>query len=326
MSENQPKISVIVPVYKAEAYLHRCVDSLLAQTFQDFEILLIDDGSPDCSGKICDEYARKDKRVRVFHKENGGVSSARQCGMDNAQGEYTIHADPDDWVEPNMLEELYKKAKEEDADIVCCNYWEDSSKGSIEYKYDYREETWLQIKNSIPEVLNSSLWNKLIRKNLYDKYNIRLFKGVNMQEDLGVTLRLRMLSRKTVIISKALYHYNKLNTKSMTFQPNLNYVEDQIICASLLEEWFKNNVERHEDWGQLINMIKFLAKSSLFLYPSIQDLKRWKTIFPETNGFVLKYTQLSLFSRIPMWLALHKCGWLGKSLINLKYKLYLLLK
>ena len=107
--DKQPAVSVIVPVYKAENYLCHCVDSLLAQTFPDFEILLIDDGSPDHSGDICDEYARKDSRVRVFHKENEGVSSTRQCGIDNAKGEYTIHADPDDWVEPDMLEELYKK-------------------------------------------------------------------------------------------------------------------------------------------------------------------------------------------------------------------------
>ena len=112
-----PKISVIVPVYKAEAYLHRCIDSLLAQTFFDFEILLVDDGSPDRSGEICAEYARKDRRVRVFRKNNGGVSSARQCGIDNVVGEYSIHVDPDDWVEPTMLEELYEKAKKEAAPL-----------------------------------------------------------------------------------------------------------------------------------------------------------------------------------------------------------------
>ena len=116
-----PVISIIVAVYKAESCLRRCVDSLLAQTFQDYEILLVDDGSPDRSGEICDEYARKDNRVRVFHKENGGVASARQCGMNNARGEYVIHADPDDWVEPNMLEELYGKAKEENADMIICD-------------------------------------------------------------------------------------------------------------------------------------------------------------------------------------------------------------
>lgn len=86
--ESSPKISVIVPVYKAEKYIHRCIDSLLAQTFKNFELLLIDDGSPDNSGKICDEYACIDSRVRVFHKGNGGVSSARQYGLEQAAGEY----------------------------------------------------------------------------------------------------------------------------------------------------------------------------------------------------------------------------------------------
>lgn len=122
-SMNMPKVSVIVPVYKAEGYLHRCVDSILAQTFIDWELLLIDDGSPDRSGEICDEYAQKDSRVRVIHKENGGVSSARQRGLDESVGEYTIHADPDDWVEPTMLAEMYQKAKHEDADIVMTDFF-----------------------------------------------------------------------------------------------------------------------------------------------------------------------------------------------------------
>lgn len=106
MNEKQPKISVIVPVYKAEVYLHRCVDSILAQTFQDFEVLLVDDGSPDRSGEICDEYARKDQRVRVFHKENGGVSSARNLGLDNAKGEWATFVDSDDYVENSYLSDF----------------------------------------------------------------------------------------------------------------------------------------------------------------------------------------------------------------------------
>lgn len=120
--ENLPKISIIVPVYKAEPYLHRCVDSILAQTFTEWELILVDDGSPDQSGKICDEYAKKDQRVKVIHKVNGGVSSARQKGLDEARGEYTIHADPDDWAEPNMLEELYNEASKKEADMVMCDF------------------------------------------------------------------------------------------------------------------------------------------------------------------------------------------------------------
>lgn len=112
-----PKISVIVPVYKVEKYLHRCVDSILAQSYTDFELLLIDDGSPDNSGAICDEYAAKDSRVRGFHKENGGVSSARNLGLDNARGEWVSFVDSDDWLESRCLETLTQHL---DADLIRC--------------------------------------------------------------------------------------------------------------------------------------------------------------------------------------------------------------
>ena len=101
-----PKISVIVPVYNTEKYLRRCIDSVLAQTYQDFELLLIDDGSKDSSGAICDEYAAKDARVRVFHKENGGVSSARNLGLDNARGEWVTFVDSDDYIEKKLSQVL----------------------------------------------------------------------------------------------------------------------------------------------------------------------------------------------------------------------------
>lgn len=111
MENKNPKISVIVPVYNVEKYLRRCIDSILAQTFTDFELLLIDDGSKDSSGEICDEYARNDERVRVFHKENGGVSSARNLGLDNAKGEWVSFVDADDIIYSNNLDILFEVAR-----------------------------------------------------------------------------------------------------------------------------------------------------------------------------------------------------------------------
>lgn len=101
-----PKISIIVPVYNAERYLHRCIESILAQTFKDFELLLIDDGSKDNSGYICNEYAGKDERVKVWHKENGGVSSARNVGLDNVKGEWVTFVDSDDYISSNYFDNL----------------------------------------------------------------------------------------------------------------------------------------------------------------------------------------------------------------------------
>lgn len=126
-------ISVIVPVYKAEKYLHRCVDSILAQSYTDFELLLIDDGSPDNSGAICDEYAAKDSRVRVFHKKNGGVSSARNLGLDNARGEYVTFCDSDDYVGEDWLV-VYSEAIKEILDFAIQGIYYINNKGDLETK------------------------------------------------------------------------------------------------------------------------------------------------------------------------------------------------
>ena len=216
-----PKISIIVAVYKAEAYLHRCVDSLLAQTFRDFEILLVDDGSPDNSGKICDDYAKQDARIRVFHKENGGVSSARQCGMEHVRGEYVIHADPDDWVEPNMLEELYAKAEESDADMVICDLYDEYE---CYTKYSCQRPESLATSCVLVEIssgkLYTSLTNKLVRVKSYKINNIRFPLGINRGEDDYVVIYLLNKINSVAYLPRAYYHvdrYSNVNSLSKNY-------------------------------------------------------------------------------------------------------------
>ena len=214
-----PKISVIVAVYKAEAYLHRCVDSLLAQTFQDFEILLIDVGCPYNSGKICDEYEKQDARNRVFHKYMGGVGSARQCGIDHARGEYTTHVDSDDWVEPTMLEDLYRKAKEEDADMVLSDFY-------LEYrdniKYEKQQPSSLKIKSILLDLLvkgkvRVSLCGRLIRLSCYRDNNIKFPLHLKYGEDDCVLIKLIYKMRKISYLPYAYYHYDQYsNQNSLT--------------------------------------------------------------------------------------------------------------
>ena len=203
----QPKISIIIPIYKAEKYIHHCIESILAQTFKDFEVLLIDDGSPDKSGEICDKYAELDCRVRVFHNENGGVSFARQFGIDNARGEYTIHADPDDWVEPDMLEDLYAKAQEEDADMVMCDYFVNFKN---EQQYRKSQPSALDHKTVLKEMflqLTCSCWNKLIRRSCYIKYGIKFDPELSYCEDLMFNSSLLLHDIRISYIPKAYYHY-----------------------------------------------------------------------------------------------------------------------
>lgn len=254
-----PKISVIVPVYKAEKYLHKCVDSILAQTFTDFEVLLVDDGSPDRSGEICDEYAARDSRVKVFHKENGGVSSARQCGMDHAEGEYTIHADPDDWVEPTMLEELYRKAKEEDADMVMCDYYANYSQKQV---YIRQKPSALDHETVLKEMfyhLHGSCCNKLIRRSVWMKYHIEFPKDLNYCEDLYVNTWLLKHDIKISYTGKAFYHYEQtINADSLVRHVSENIIDSlrvKLKCI-LPYSFYKQTIKPAFSYRKAIRLFK----------------------------------------------------------------------
>lgn len=211
----QPQISIIVPIYNVEQYLQSCLDSIIAQTYKDWELLLVDDGSLDKSGAICDEYAKKDVRIRVFHKENGGVSSARQKGQDEARGEYTIHVDPDDWVESTMLEDLYVKAKNENAEMVICDYY--VNEGSRQY-YINQKPTKLDNKVVLRELfqqLHGSCYNKLVKLACYSG-KVNFPKGINCCEDLIWCIQVLKCNPKISYINKAYYHYMITTTNSQS--------------------------------------------------------------------------------------------------------------
>ena len=137
-------ISIVVPVYKSEKTLAGCLDSLLAQTYQDIEVICVIDGSPDRCGEICDSYAEKDGRVKVIKRENGGVSSARNRGIDEANGKYLSFVDSDDYIESNMLEKLYSAAEASDADLTVCGYYTEDEHGNKKESVAYRgHKSWL---------------------------------------------------------------------------------------------------------------------------------------------------------------------------------------
>lgn len=224
--EKFPEISIIIPVFKAEKYLSKCIESILNQTFSNFEVLLIDDGSPDMSGSICDDYQKKDKRVRVFHKKNGGVSSARQCGIDNAHGVYTIHVDPDDWVEPNMLFELYCKAKEDKSDMVLCDYYVNFPN---KQKYITQRPSALQHDVVLKDLFNhlhGSCCNKLIRLSCYKDFNVSFPLDLNCREDLFVVASIVTNNIKISYINKAYYHYVQcINDNSLVSNEKVEMIE-----------------------------------------------------------------------------------------------------
>lgn len=199
-------------------------------------------------------------------------------------------------------------------DIVCCNFIEEHNRFNSIIKYSYMEENIDIVKKSVPTVLNSSLCNKIIRKDLYLNNNICWFNGVNMQEDLGITLRLRVLSKKTVIVPQAFYHYNLQNAGSITSAPRLSCVNEQIPCAKLLTQWFEDNMGY--EYVPLLKRIRFWAKSPLIIHRSLFDSKRWKLVFPETNNEVWKMSQkMPFYNRIPIWLVAHDMDRLAQTFV-----------
>ena len=253
-----PSISIITPVYKAESYLRDSIESILAQTFTNFELILVNDGSPDNSGAICDEYAKKDPRVKVVHKANGGVSSARQCGIDNAIGEYTIHADPDDNVDPTMLQELYDKAIAESADIVICDYYS-HKKGKKRYNAQEPQSVTAKelLKQYLRQELHGALWNKLIKRELYTKHNITFPKEMTRWEDLFVVCSiLNSSNAKVAYLAKAFYHYNQsINNNSLARKKDHKGLQSQILFV----EYFQETLPL-EEYSEEIYKIKAATK------------------------------------------------------------------
>ena len=285
----QPEVSVIVPVYNAEKYLRKCVDSLLAQTFRYFEVILVDDGSPDRSGAICDEYAEKDPRVRVFHKENGGVSSARQCGLDNARGEYTIHADPDDWVEPNMLEELYAKAKADDADMVICDYYVNDSRGQ---RYVRQQPSALDHETVLRELfqqLHGSCWNKLVGRACYREFNVSFPLGFSLCEDLYTNVALLKHDIRISYLPQAFYHYEQqVNVNSIVKSSKKRTYEED--CRQI--EAFKSLLLNLPCFNEAFSYIQSMIVIRAF-YSGGYTSKEFKELYAPYRNTVLSMRDLS---------------------------------
>lgn len=304
-----PKISIIIPVYNVERYLPRCLDSVLAQTFADFELLLIDDGSPDRSPAICDQYAAKDPRIQVFHKPNGGVSSARNLGIDHAQGSFIAFIDADDYIEPNFLEEMLNAMNRYNADLVCCGLWayqkEDgnynSIRGTDEDKVFTRKEALIELLGP-DDSIQTSPWNKLYKANIIRKNNLRFPEDLKYCEDKVFILRFIMHCSKVFFTSKILYHYMTIET-SATFgnikkgngfnYKNLERIKADNICYDTIKALNDN---------KLLNAIK----PGLF-YSTKLIADRFICSYDGTDNQTLHLLRRKLSEYLPYYITNKRC-------------------
>lgn len=231
-----PKISVIVPVYKAEKYLHRCVDSILSQTFTDFEVLLINDGSPDRSGEICDEYAQRDERVRVFHKENGGVSSARNLGLSNATGDYVYFVDSDDYISELCL---FTFSKHFDEDFVVsgfCRVQETVREIRPKEGHIRKNKELHALWGNTSDFIFWFPWAKLYKNSIIRQNKIRFNEKLYYSEDFVFVLDyVNYIDDFFLLSTSEYYHIQEFNRFSKYQMDYLQYEEHRSVIFSKLE-------------------------------------------------------------------------------------------
>lgn len=279
-------ISIIVTVFNSEAYLSRCLPKILTQSFCDFELLLIDDGSTDSTGEICDEYAKKDKRIRVFHERHKGVAHARQVGLDNAKGEYFIYIDADDYIEENFIEEMLLCARSTNSDIVICDYLELKKDNTIYHKEQPTELSGISYLNDIlANKCYGALWNKMILTQLVKDNNARFPQDFSMREDVVFISQFIPQARKLSYIPKALYIYNRQNVSSLTnnyLDESKNYYLHEIKwIITILKNRFLYEETKHKNERYLLELAYITLRSDLlskedwttFFVPYAQELK-----------------------------------------------------
>lgn len=307
------EITVIVAVYQAEKFIRRCLDSLKKQTFRNFEVLLIDDGSIDESGRICDEYAENDERFFVIHKKNGGVSSARQTGLDYARGEFVIHADPDDWVEPTMLEDLITNARENHSDIVICDFFlETKNKTS----YIVQKPTSLDHEQFFSDLMGSlhgCCWNKLVKREKFLKHNISFPKEMVMCEDSFVNLRLAQNPIKISYLPKALYHYDRIVNENSAVN---SCTEKKLKSQMFLIDWFQGVLKNPD----LLVERKKQAKYTALMLESVPQ-ENFRKLYQEINHlFSLKFCNIGRMDFF-VFIALRFSVSFARFLLKLKAKI-----
>lgn len=255
-------ISIIVPVYNIENYINKCIDSIINQTYKDIEIILVDDGSTDRSGNVCDDYEKKDKRIKVIHKTNGGLSDARNAGIDVAQGDFLGFIDGDDYIHPQMFEILLDIITKSNSDIAICSYEkveEYKSVNDIEINKSEYKEIIIQDKELYSLVTNLRTedvvaWNKLYRKNIFE--NLRYNKD-RLHEDQWLIPYIVHKCKKIVKVETKLYYYVERVgsiTKSINTKRIYDLVESLLNTCKLLNEW--NQFEEQQLMARhLLNII-----------------------------------------------------------------------
>lgn len=312
------KISVIIAVYKCEKYIEKCARSLFEQTLNEIEYIFVNDATPDSSinilNNIINDYPRRKPFIKIISLDsNGGVSNARRIGITHAIGEYIIHTDSDDWVDRDIYERLYQKAKETNADIVGCNFRHEFSDMQYDFHQDYADDMEDNIRHLINGKIFPSLCTSLTRRSLITDNDISFPIGLNMGEDLFFNLHLYLHAKRIVSMDWAPYHYRHTEDSSC-FQRTSDSVDSDIQIAGMIERLMRGK-GLYNTFSTEIEYRKLYSKMPLIInFDNYKNYKKWISIYPETHKMIMDFKQFNIYLRIELWFAAHKLFYVSKAM------------
>lgn len=286
-----PKLSLIIPVYNTENFLRECIESILHQKFQNFEIILIDDGSTDSSGEICEEYVAKDSRLQVYHILNNGQAAARNLGIDKAKGEYIGFVDSDDWIDSHMFEKLIGEANRTKCEIIACNFYIMDKEGKFspytknpKNRIFSKDDAMLEIINN--SILTFSPCNKIYKKELFRE--VRFNEGI-IFEDMDISYRLIYKSSSVAYLEDALYYYRYNINSTLRAKFSLKRLDSLQVMQNMYD-FYKVNCPK-----EALVVYTNLVMESISLYSQI--LIHYKTLLP-SYGYLLEIDRRLIIASI----------------------------
>ena len=313
-----PIISIIVPIYNVGKYLPKCIESILNQTFKNFELILVNGGSTDNSGVVCDDYAKKDTRIKIIHKSNGGVSSARNAGLYVAKGEYIGFVDPDDYIDKNMYEKLYRLCIDNNSDIAICRFNREIN-GKIQNKESTEEIIELNNMEAMNELFKGNLYRFSLCNKLFSKkcFNDVLFPEERIHEDLSTTYKLFANSKKAVYINYCGYIYVRRENSILTSTYNEKRLQAFIAWDEIIEFIDKNYYEIIEQ--VIATFTYWCVDNILYILNQVNNSKKKNNYLNIIQKYTTKYYIYIKRNNI-----LSRSYKLRIRIFNINYKLFIL--
>ena len=293
-------VSIIVPIYKVEDFIRECIDSILAQTYPYFELILVDDGSPDNCGRICDDYAKGNNRIKVVHKVNGGISSARNAGLEVAKGEWIMHVDGDDWIEPDMIESLIQAAQVTGADLVFGDFTKYGPSAGYFGIPTWSSDKKKSMSNYIAYMM-TTIWGSIAKRSLYADHSLKSPEDISYCEDFHLIVRLCHFAKKVVNVHRPFYHYRYRPTSIMSNLNKKTEADEQWVYQDTIRFFKEQGV--YEDYRKVMSWRVLKSAQELLLDPA--GHKRFMELFNDGREFIFSCPFVNRKIKMLAWMMTH---------------------